>query len=173
MNKIRKQSPGQSTPIAPSVPDRAWQNMTPNEIESHFGTNSSTGLDEATVQLRLTQFGPNRLAAAKQQTIWQVFLEEIHEPMILLLLGTGVLYAVWGSIGDALTILGVILLLVAAEVFNEYRAKKAIAGLSTLSEPTAVVRLHGQDADIPVEDIVPGDIILLQAGRRVPADARL
>ncbi len=111
MNNILKQSQGQSPPIAPSVPDRAWHTMTPNEVESHFGTDSSTGLDEVTVLQRLTQFGPNRLAEAKQQTIWQVFLEEIREPLILLLLGTGVLYAVWGSISDALTILGVILLL--------------------------------------------------------------
>ncbi len=173
MNKLRKQSQGQSLPIAPSVPDRTWHTMTPDEIESHFGVDSNTGLDEATVQLRLAQFGPNRLAEAKQQTIWQVFLEEIREPMTLLLLGTGVLYAVWGSIGDALTILGVILLLVGTEVFNEYRAKKAIAGLSTLYEPTAVVRRNGQDVEVSVEEIVPGDLILLQVGRRVPADARL
>jgi Ca2+-transporting ATPase len=173
MNKILKQSLGQSTPIAPSVPDRAWHNMAPNEIESHFGTDSSTGLDNATVLQRLAQFGPNLLAEAKQQTIWQVFLEEIREPMILLLLGTGVLYSVWGNVGDALTILCVILLLVGAEVFNEYRAKKAIVGLSTLYEPTAVVRRNGQDAKVHVEDIVPGDLILLEAGRRVPADARL
>src|SRR5438876_9898461 len=80
MNNILKQSQGQSPPIALSVPDRAWHTMTPNEVESHFGTDSSTGLDEATVQQRLAQFGPNRLAEAKQQTIWQVFLEEIREP---------------------------------------------------------------------------------------------
>src|SRR6266550_7618605 len=173
MNKILKQSQGQSPPIAPSVPDRAWHTMTPTEVESHFGTNSSTGLDEATVLQRLSQFGPNRLAEAKQQTIWQVFLEEIREPLILLLLGTGVLYSVWGNFEDALVIFSVILLLVGAEVFNEYRAKKAIAGLSTLYEPTAVVRRDGQDVELPIEEIVPGDLILLQAGRRVPADARL
>src|SRR3989441_5686001 len=173
MNKILKQSQEQSPPVAASVPDRAWHTMTPNEIESHFGTNSSTGLDESTVKPRLAQFGPNRLAEAKQKTIWQVFLEEIREPLILLLLGTGILYSVWGSIGDALTILVVILLLVGAEVFNEYRSKKAIAGLSQLSEPTATVRRDGQDVELPVEEIVPGDLILLQAGRRVPADARL
>src|SRR3989442_9371247 len=173
MNKMLSQSLGQSLPIAPSVPDRAWHTMTPNEVESHYGTDSSAGLDEATFLQRLAQFGPNRLAAARQQSIWQIFLEEIREPMILLLLGTGVLYSVWGNIGDALTILCVILLLVGAEVFNEYRAKKAIAGLSTLYEPVAVVRRHGQDAEVHVEDIVPGDLILLEAGRRVPADARL
>src|SRR6266487_6728551 len=82
MNNILKQSQGQSPPIALSVPDRAWHTMTPNEVESHFGTDSSTGLDEATVQQRLAQFGPNRLAEARQQTIWQVFLEEIREPLL-------------------------------------------------------------------------------------------
>lgn len=81
MNNILKQSLGQSTTIALSVPDRAWHNMASNVIESHFGTDSSTGLDDATVLQRLAQFGPNRLAEAKQQTIWQVFLEEIREPV--------------------------------------------------------------------------------------------
>ncbi len=173
MNQILKQSPGQSPPRDSGVPDRAWHTMTPNEIESHFGTNSSTGLDEATVLPRLAQYGPNRLAEAKQQTFWQVFLKEIREPLILLLLGTGILYSVWGKFEDALVIFSVILLLVGAEVFNEYRAQKAVAGLSTLYEPTAVVRRNGHDAEVPVADLVPGDLILLQAGQRVPADARL
>src|SRR5260221_11945599 len=100
MNKILKQSLGQSPLIAPSVPDRAWHTMTPNEIESHFGTDSSTGLDEATVLQRLAQFGPNRLAEANQQTIWQGFLEQIHETMILLLLGPRLLNSVRGNIVD-------------------------------------------------------------------------
>ena len=78
--------------------DGAWHALTTDEIQRHFNVDSSAGLDESTVKPRLAQFGPNRLAEAKQQTIWQVFLEEIREPMILLLLGTGVLYAVWGSI---------------------------------------------------------------------------
>jgi Ca2+-transporting ATPase len=173
MSKTLKQSQEQTPQAVPGLPDRAWYTLTPDEIESHFGTNRSTGLDEPSVQLRLAQFGPNRLAEAKQETVWQVFLEEVGEPMILLLIGTGILYAVWGSIGDALTILVVILLLVGAEVFNEYRAKKAIAGLSHLSEPTALVRRLEQDREVPVEQIVPGDLLLLQAGRRVLADARL
>jgi Ca2+-transporting ATPase len=173
MRNISRRPQGQSQPGAPSAPDRAWHTMTPNEIASHFGVDSSAGLEKATVKQRLARFGPNRLAEAQQETIWQVFLEEIREPMILLLLGTGILYSVWGKLEDALTILGVILLLVGAEVFNEYRAKAAIAGLSHLSEPTAVVRRDGQDAEVAVEEIVPGDLLLLQAGRRVPADARL
>jgi magnesium-transporting ATPase (P-type) len=97
MSNILKQSQRESMPIALSAPDRAWHTMTPNEIESHFGTNS-TGLDELTVKPRLAQFGLNRLAEAKQETIWQIFLEVIRKPMILLLLGTGILYFVWGAL---------------------------------------------------------------------------
>src|SRR5436190_19031036 len=116
MNHILNQPQGQRTPVAPSVPDRAWHTMTPDEVESHFGTDSSTGLDETTVVQRLDQFGPNRLAAVRQETFWQVFLKEIREPLILLLLGTRILYSVWGNFEDSLVIFSVILLLVGAEM---------------------------------------------------------
>ena len=173
MSNMLKQLLAQGPPRETGVPDRAWHALTTDEIQRSFDVDRHAGLNEATVRQRLARFGSNRLAEAKQETIWQVFLEEIREPMILLLLGTGILYSVWGKLADALTILCVILILVGVEVFNEYRAKKAIAGLSKLSEPTATVRRNGQDTEVPVEDIVPGDLILLQAGRRVPADARL
>ena len=93
--------------------------------------------------------------------------------MILLLLVTGILYSVWGGLSDALTIFFVIFTLVGVEILNERRAQKAIAHLRTLAEPTASVRRSGRIIEIPVEQLVPGDVILLGAGRHVPADARL
>lgn len=93
--------------------------------------------------------------------------------MILLLLVTGVLYAIWGQVGDTLTIFFVILALVGAEVLNERRAKTAIAALSKLAEPTTPVRRDGHRTEIRAEYVVPGDVILLEAGRTVAADARL
>jgi Ca2+-transporting ATPase len=134
---------------------------------------SVRGLDQAEVSARQVRFGPNKLKAEKPVTFISIFWEEVREPMIILLLFTGFLYSLWGKLDDALTIIVVIMLLVGAEVFNEYRAKKTIAALRRLSEPTSRVLRDGVVREVPAETIVPGDILVLQAGRRVPADARL
>jgi len=173
MSETLKKIKSQNAALETSRAEHSWYVMPINDLYTHFNVQRYVGLNQETVDYRLKQFGPNRLREAKQETLLRVFLEEIREPMILLLLVTGLLYSVWGNLADALTIFFVILVLVSVEVINEYRAKRAIAGLSKLSEPTATVRRDGQDNEVPVEEIVPGDIILVWAGRRVPADARL
>ncbi len=173
MSKMLNKTEPQNPALELSRAELSWYALPINDLYTHFNVRRDAGLNREAVDYRLSQFGPNRLREAKQETLWRVFLEEIREPMILLLLVTGLLYSVWGNLADALTIFCVILVLVGVEVLNEYRAKRAIAGLSKLSEPTASVRRDGQDIEVPVEDIVPGDIILLRAGRRVPADAHL
>ena len=90
-----------------------------------------------------------------------------------MLLVTGVLYAIWGELADAITIFVIIFTLNTVEVINEQRSKKAIASLRKLAEPTTWVRRNGHFYEIPVEQVVPGDLVLLQDGHRVPADARL
>jgi Ca2+-transporting ATPase len=132
-----------------------------------------TGLSEPEADRRLRRHGPNRLRETKPEPLWEELLEELAEPMILLLLGTGALYALWGEAGDALTILVVILALVAVEVVGERRAEGAVAALRRLAEPTAAVRRDGRVRETPREQVVPGDVVLLEAGRRIPADARL
>ena len=132
-----------------------------------------TGLSEPEAERRLRRHGPNRLREKKPEPLWEELLEELAEPMILLLLGTGVLYALWGEAADAVTIVVVILALVAVEVTGERRAERAVAALRRLAEPTAAVRRAGRVREAPREEVVPGDVVLLQAGRRVAADARL
>ena len=132
-----------------------------------------TGLSEAEATERLRRHGPNRLHESEPEPLWEELLEELAEPMILLLLGTGALYALWGEAGDAATILVVILALVAVEVFGERRAESAVAALRRLAEPTAPVRRDGRVREVAREQVVPGDVVLLEAGRRVPADVRL
>ena len=98
--------------------------------------------------------------------------------MILLLIAIGVLYSVLGVITgtgltDAATIIIIIIILVLAEVWNEYRAKRSISALKQLAPPTATVLRDGQQKEIQTDFLVPGDILLLKTGQRVPADARL
>jgi cobalt-zinc-cadmium efflux system membrane fusion protein len=159
--------------MSESTPKNDWHTLTADEVCARVGTTAAFGLSGSNARQRQTEFGLNRLVAEKTESIWDTFLEEIREPMILLLLVTGALYAVWGQVGDTVTIFLVILALVGSEVLNEHRAKTAIAALSKLAEPTTPVRRDGQRIEIRSEYVVPGDVTFLEAGRRVAADARL
>jgi P-type Ca2+ transporter type 2C len=133
----------------------------------------SSGLTAEEARARLARFGPNRLFTPAPIRFWAIAVEEITEPMILLLLAVGVLYTLWGSLGDALTIFAVILLLVGAEVVNEFRAKRAIAALGRLATPKARVRRGGNIMEADTESVVPGDLLILVQGARLAADGKL
>ncbi|MCL5995238.1 MAG: HAD-IC family P-type ATPase, partial [Chloroflexi bacterium] len=150
-----------------------WHTLSAAETAGKLGVEIERGLSAEQVRQQLARVGPNQLRAEKSEPIWRTFLEELREPMVLLLLFTGVLYAIWGEPEDALVIFSVILVLNTIEVYNEQRARKAIASLHKLAAPSAAVRREGHHTEVPVEQIVPGDVILLQDGRRIPADARL
>src|SRR2546428_12823977 len=93
-----------TTPQAHATP---WHTETIAAVSDFFHVESARGLSEAEAHERLARYGPNRLRAAKRESLWQVFLEEVREPLILLLLLTGVLYTIWGSLADAVTIFAV------------------------------------------------------------------
>src|SRR5436309_14316264 len=103
----------------PNAHATPWHTDTVALVSDYFHVESTRGLSEADAHRRLAQYGPNRLPAGKRESLWQVFLEEVREPMILLLLGTGVLYTIWGSLADAITIFAVILFVIGLEIFNE------------------------------------------------------
>lgn len=151
----------------------SWQYIAVDETAAKLVTSATEGLSQKAASERLSQTGSNTLTAEKKVSFWKEFFEELREPMVLMLLVTGVLYAIWGELSDAITIFVIILTLNTVEVVNEVRSKKAIASLRKLAEPTTSVRRDGKYAEIPVENVVPGDLVLLQAGHRVPADARL
>lgn len=123
--------------------------MPPSQADEELGVRPAVGLDEAEARRRFTASGPNQLQEEKREGLVEIFLEEIREPMILLLLGTAVLYSVWGKLTDALTIFGVILALVGAEVLNESRASRAITGLKKMAGPLTSVRRDGRKQNCP------------------------
>ncbi|MGQ9554452.1 MAG: cation-translocating P-type ATPase [Anaerolineae bacterium] len=159
--------------MANNTQPRPWHALTIAEISAAFAVNGESGLSQVEARRRLAEFGPNRIRREERESILEVFLEEVREPMILLLLVTGILYSIWGEASDTITIFAVIFTLVAVEVFNERRAERAISALSKLAEPTVAVHRDGGYAEVLAEEVVPGDVVLLQAGKRVPADARL
>ncbi|MFC7344725.1 cation-translocating P-type ATPase [Saccharopolyspora griseoalba] len=146
---------------------------TTGDVVEQLEVDPHRGLPDAEVAARLARFGPNRRERPRRVTFRGVLREESTEPMILLLLAVAVLYGVWGELADAVAIVVVIAAVVLVEVFTEYRAKSAIASLSRLSAPTAPALRGGKVRDVPTEGLVPGDVLVLRAGERLAADARL
>ena len=138
-------------------------------------TNTETGLTIQEAAKRLAEHGPNKLVEEREIRFLSILREEITEPMILLLLAIGVLYGVinQGNLTDSLTIITIVTVLVFVEVWNEYRAKRSVEALKKLASPTATVLRNGKPIEVLTTSIVPGDILILKTGERVPADARL
>lgn len=133
----------------------------------------AAGLTSVEAKKKLSEFGPNRLAKPYQVKFLAILKEEVTEPMILLLIGVGIVYSVWGKLEDALTIFSIIVLLTLVEVWNEFRAKKAIASLTRLAAPKTKVIRDGVITEVETEGVVPGDILLVGSGSRIAADAKL
>ncbi|MDD1678961.1 MAG: HAD-IC family P-type ATPase, partial [Methanomicrobiales archaeon] len=133
----------------------------------------TTGLSDEEARKRLGQFGPNLIFKPTKIRFWGIARHEVAEPMILLLLVVGFFYSLWGKFEDALTIFAVILLLVLAEVYNEFRAKKAIASLEKIAAPRTKVLRDGAMVEIDAEHVVPGDLLILTPGTKVAADGQV
>jgi Ca2+-transporting ATPase len=131
------------------------------------------GLSAQEAQKRLLEFGPNQIFQPAKISFFGIARHEVTEPMILLLLVVGVVYSIWGQLGDAITIFAVIFLLVLAEVYNEFRAKKAIASLEKIAAPKTKVLRDGDITEIDSENVVPGDILILTSGTKIAADAQI
>jgi Ca2+-transporting ATPase len=131
------------------------------------------GLNQADARKRLAEYGRNILFSREEVSFLQIARHEVTEPMILLLLVVGIFYSVWGRLGDAVTIFIVIAFLVLAEVYNEFRAKKAIASLEKVAAPKSRVRRDGAVVEIEREEIVPGDVLVVTPGTAVAADGEV
>ena len=131
------------------------------------------GLSNEEALNKLKEFGPNEIFKPDKISFFGIARHEVTEPMILLLLFVGVVYSIWGKLEDALTIFIVIFLLVFAEVYNEFRAKKAISSLEKIAAPKTRVVRDGKTIEVDSENIVPGDLLLLSPGTKVAADAKM
>ena len=136
------------------------------------------GLSEAEAARRLSEHGPNRLAAGKKKSNLQRFFEELKDPMILILLAaaliSGITSAYEGeSYADVVIILTVVIINAVLGVLQESKAEKAIEALQEIAAATSKVMRGGKMEVKKSEELVPGDIVILEAGDAVPADGRI
>ena len=118
--------------------------MEQNTIGRAMESDITKGLCNAQVERRIKEMGENKITQSKSITFWDILLEEIREPLILMLLVVGVLYSIWGDIGDTIMIICVILTVTLTEVYTEYKAKKSIESMKTLAQPTTWVLRDGK-----------------------------
>ncbi len=151
-----------------------WYALRPEAAAQELKVDPAKGLSAAEAQQRLQQYGRNELTAAKKESGWQAFLRQYQDFMQVILLGAAVINLLvtrtWGTT----------IVLVALTIFNavlgmrgESKAEASLAALSKMMKNIARVRRDGQAIEIEAEELVPGDIVLMEAGNRVPADGRL
>ncbi len=152
--------------------NKPWHTLT---IESSFEQSQSQpgGLTSDEVQKRLAQFGPNELQASRRISPWEILLEQFKNVLILILLGATAISLFLGHGVESIVIAVIVLFAVGLGFVQEYRAERAIEALKQMAAPTAAVLRNGVEVKIPARDLVPGDVVILHTGDRVPADARL
>ena len=158
---------------APAAGPSPWHSLAVEEVAARLDTRPDQGLTGTEARRRLEQHGPNELEAAAAVAPWRIFLDQFKNVLILILLVAVGLSIVLGHATEAIVI-GVIVLLAAVLGFvQELRAERAIEALRRMAAPTAVVLRDGEEIDVAARDLVPGDVLLLHAGDRVPADGRV
>ncbi|MBQ8431678.1 MAG: cation-translocating P-type ATPase [Clostridia bacterium] len=152
----------------------------PENVLKHYNSNAETGLTTQQVEELRTQYGPNRLREKKKKTTLQRFLEQFKDVMILILLAAAAISFVvvcaeqnWSELFEPLLIVLIVILNAVMGVVQESKAEHALEALQSLSSPHCRVIRDGQEQIIDAADLVPGDIIRLEAGDSIPADARL
>lgn len=129
------------------------------------------GLSSHEAQRLLLKFGYNELPSSKPKNLWQIAKEVIKEPMFLLLISCGALYLFLGDYQESIILLSTIFLIIGITFYQYNKTEKALDALKKLAAPRVLVRRDGQDVRIPGREVVPGDVIQLQEGDRIPADA--
>ena len=162
-----------TTGVRDSLPDTAFHLVTSAVAARRLATDPAQGLDSAEAARRLAADGPNRISTYRQQGPFIRFLLQFHQPLIYILIVSGAITAALGEWVDAGVIFGVVLVNAVVGFVQESKAVNALAALARTMTAEAVVVRDGRQERIPAEELVVGDLVLLQSGDKVPADLRL
>jgi Ca2+-transporting ATPase len=153
--------------------DAHWHQLETTEVVQLLQSNCQHGLDPAEVARRQKDYGPNLVSARGGTPGWLRFLRQFHQPLVYLLLGASIVTALLHEWVDSGVIFGVVWVNALIGFIQEAKAEKAVEALGSMVVTEATVRRDGRRQRVPSAQLVPGDVVLLQSGDRVPADLRL
>ncbi|MDR7562255.1 MAG: cation-translocating P-type ATPase [Armatimonadota bacterium] len=159
--------------MATDSPEPRWHSLPPEEVIRRLATDLRTGLSEQDAQGRLRRWGPNTLPEPAGRSPLRIFLDQFQSVLVLVLVVAVVLSALLGELLEAAAVAAILVLNALLGTSQEYRAERAMEALRRLLVPQARVRREGRIQQIPSARLVPGDVVVLEAGDRVPADVRL
>lgn len=155
-----------------SSPQVRWHQMEVEEVLARLKT-SREGLSDDEAARRLKQYGPNQLPVEEAPLPIVILLRQVKSPLIYILLAAGLVTALLGKYVDTGVILSVVVLDAIVGFTQEYKAEQALRALAGMTAPRARVLRRGKEREIPAVEVVPGDVVLLESGVKVPADLRL
>jgi Ca2+-transporting ATPase len=166
-------APSSGTPLDASPDAVAWFTLSCEAVAERLATDLARGLTQEVAGRRLTQVGPNTLAQARQRSRLAILVAQFRSLLVaVLVVATGISFAM-GDTVEGLAILVIILLNATIGFLTEWKAAQALTALQQQAVPVAHVVRDGQEREVPAATLVPGDLVVLAAGARVPADGRV
>jgi len=164
-----------STPqvVAPGRDGHDWHAIGMQDVLQELKTREEHGLSSEEVASRLAQYGPNQLAEAPPTTLWQMLWAQFNNFLVILLIVAAAVSALLGDYIEAAAIMAIVVLNAALGVVQERKAEQSLAALRRLASPEAHVVRDGSRQTVPASELVPGDVVFLEAGNYIPADVRL
>ena len=152
---------------------KRWYLYSPTDVLAELQSDPTSGLPQSEAEGRLADYGPNELVEKGIKTPWQILLEQLSDAMVIVLIIAAIISGFIGEVQDTVVIIAIVVLNAVLGVTQEYRAERAIAELKKLAVPNVRVRRGGTVQEVSARELVPGDIVLLEAGNLAPADSRL
>ena len=150
-----------------------WHTLTPEQIAQILQVDYETGLNTSEAQKRLVQYGPNELIDKGVKNPLLILWEQLTDPLVIILIAAAIVSAFLGEVKSVIAISTIVILNAILGVSQEWRAEKAMAALQKMAAASVRVRREGKILDFPPQELVPGDVILLETGSIIPADARV
>jgi P-type Ca2+ transporter type 2C len=150
-----------------------WSQLDAAAVLQQFDTNLAEGLEPAEVSHRRQKYGANEFKDCSQEGVWRILGKQLASTMVVILIVAALISWVLGDLEDTIAILVIVTCNALLGTRQEYQAERALAALRRLAVPTVKVRRQGRIQEVAAHDLVPGDIVLLDAGNFVPADGRL